>query len=1264
MVSMSSPQTVSQAEGYLEVENYYQKNSMLGTFQGKGLEHIGIEHGATVDPNIYKILLKGFNPLSGEKLVRNAGKEDHRAGFDVTFSAPKSVSVLMEYYEANGQSVKAEMIKNAHDLAVRNSMEKLENGSGKTRIRIGNGEQIKVDADIIYATFQHDTSREIEGNIDPQLHTHNFIFTPTFYTDEKTGEVRSMALTNEEIFRNKMYFGQNYRSELASSLAEMGYKIEVSSRKNGFFEVEGFDKKQLETFSQRSQLIEEKLPEYREKYPKMQEAQLLQLIVKDTKNAKKEIDRDAVREVNLERMGAVGIDKSLIDSMENRSEKTAIDEELMSVHIEKSLENIMDRQSLFSQEELSKMVLKYGLEYGYTESDYMPFIAKNSQIVQLHTNVFSTKTMIAAEKNVIRSVHAGREKHADFAPYESQRLRSFLEEKYPTLTDEQVKMVSFILGNKDQFVAIQGDAGTGKTFAAKVVKHYLETYHESQEIIGLSFTGKATQGLENDTKIRSKTVHSFLANEAKNEGEIEPKNRLIIVDEAGMLGSIQMNELVKNAKKQGDRIVFMGDTKQFKSISAGNIFNDMQKYGTKTVRLSQAIRFESELTKVATTSLKMEMVKKSLETIKKEGTLQELSHDKQVETIAKNYSSLKPKERKETLIIASTNKDKEAINWAIRSHLNLEGNSYKIQSHASLNGIERHYSEGYEKGLRVSIQGELEGFKRGQKLYVTGSIDDKTITVKGSGEKAIEKQINVYDHAEKLQVFREVKKPFAKGEVIVFTKNTLLDKKTQSSVKNGERTRIKSINKHGDITTTEGKKFNINKMPYVDHGFAITDVKSQGSTYKNIIIMAKSEMANFHSFYTQITRAKRGIKLFTDNKELLEKNVLKESDFKTTLDYTVKKREKSSTKETSQEVTQPKEKSTYKNINTDKYVANPMDIKKSTDNTLKRVGVHQSNLDSQMKIDVYRNSIGKLDGVGQKTTTTPHKKYRGIEVALKQKEQSNGNTGRDTKSFKEDLLKSRGDGDRGQSAIQDTDTRNRERSTPNQSRDDRSVKDYGSRTGVFAKVKGTFASLLNKDEKKEIGSTNNLKQTETKKVPGENKLGRDTTEIREKTIEKMQRNTDGKTKNKTNTTQRELRRPVTETNTVQPNIATTRRESILRGRTGVYRLSNEPLVRIKPSPKVLLQGNVSRSMGSRENSTYNDVRREGDVNRGTHGSQATTRGVEEKRLIEKIKQFKGETKSTPVYTPDKTKSLEERVKAFKQHKEKEVKKEKSKEVER
>ena len=1290
MVSMSKPQGVSQAQGYLAKENYYQKNSEIGKFFGNGLEYIGLEKGTEVTPEMYNHLLRGFDPVSGKALHPNSGKEYRRAGMDVTFSAPKSVSILMENYEATGANYKADLLRNAHDLAVRNAMKKLENTYAKTRVYGEDKKQYKVDANLIYATFQHDTSREVAGNIDPQLHSHNFIFTSVFYNDPKTGEVRNLALSNEEIYQNKMYLGQLYRSELGSNMAELGYKIEVTDRKNGFFELEGLTRDQIEKFSSRENLILDKLPEYREKYPKMKEAELLQLIKSDTKNAKKEIDRDAVREQNLERMEAVGINKSLINSMENRGKKEPTNEELMRDHIDKSLDNLMQKQSLFTREDLSKMVLKYGLEHGYKEKDYLPFITNNSEVIQLDKNVYSTQKMIDAEKNIIKSIHKTRDKFDYFAEYESDKVRLFLEKNYPTMTDEQVQMTRFILGNKDQFVAIQGDAGTGKTFAARAVKEYLETYHDNQEIIGLSFTGKATQGLENDTDIKSSTVHSFLAKEAKLEGNNESKDRLIIVDEAGMIGSLQMNELVENAKKKGDRLVFMGDTKQFKSISAGNIFNDMQKWGTKTVKLSQALRQKSDLAKEAVTSLKEQMVKKSLSIIEEKGTFKEYSRDESVKEIASNYASLKTKKQNDTLIITSTNKDKEAINWAIRSALGKGGAVYKVQSNASVDGIAAHYSQGYEVGQKIAITGTLKGFSNKEKLVITAIKDDKTITVKSTGKKSQEKEINVYTHGDKLQVFREVEKPFAKGDVIIFTKNTVLNKK-RVSVKNGERTRIKSINKHGDVVTTEGKKFNITKMPYVDHGYAITDVKSQGTTVKNVVVMAKSDMANFNSFYTQITRAKKNITLYTDNKEQLAANVQKTENTKTTLDYTIKKREKPSL-----EKEQPlvkKGKSTYKDIHVSrtKETDKPLAVTKGTRNNLKKVGVHQTNMDSMAKIDIYRNSIGKLEGMEKEKSTTPHEKFKGIEVAIKKEEEQN--YGRD--NTREDFQQTTGD--RGEvRESRESETRgDTKRSTTDQSRDDRSGQNNGSRPGLFGKVKRGFKKLLKTeiskhDEKSSLTAKEPVKQVELQS--NKNKPGNDNSKSSRSREKNTIQNKGGKEKNKVahlkaatytklskvgvyqsnlesmakidiyrksrgtldgvsdkniikhrkfNNIQITKKGKENEFNirrrkaaslrtigTLQSNLANTERVALYRQKTRLCGLSVSGMVRHQNDPKVLLQTHVHDNMGRERAAANNGVRWQGDIHSDGNGSRAGRRtGISH---ADKLKEFMAAKKGTSV----------------------------------
>ena len=408
MVSMSKPQSVAQAQGYLTKENYYQKNSEQGFFYGQGLEFLGLENGLEVTQEMYEKLLNGYHPVSGEALVINAGDQERRAGMDVTFSAPKSVSVLMEFHEGNHENSKAKEIRNAHDLAVKTAMKKLENEYAKTRIYNIHGEQYRVNAKIVYATFEHDISREVLGQIDPQLHSHNFIFSTVFYHDKEKNIVRNLALSNEEIYQNKMYLGQIYRSELAKNLKNLGYEIEVSDRKNGFFEIAGFEKNQLEEFSNRSKLIREALPRYREKYPNMDENELLQVIVKDTKKAKKEIDREAVREQNLRRMSAVNIDSKQIKSLENHPKEVVILEPLIQDHINRSLENLTDKQSIFTREDLYRELLKYGLEYGYTEKIYSDFVSKRDDIYQLDRNVFSTKKMVEVEKNIIFSIHENR----------------------------------------------------------------------------------------------------------------------------------------------------------------------------------------------------------------------------------------------------------------------------------------------------------------------------------------------------------------------------------------------------------------------------------------------------------------------------------------------------------------------------------------------------------------------------------------------------------------------------------------------------------------------------------------------------------------------------------------------------------------------------------------------------------------------------------------------------------------------------------------
>ncbi len=886
---MSKPQKAAQAEGYLERENYYQKNSEIGYFRGAGLKHLGLKQEEPVTPELYKALLNGFNPTTGEKLHSNSGDKQRLAGIDVTFSSPKSVSILMEALEARGDFAAAFKLRKAHEKSVKSSMNKIEKRYVKTRERDTSGKRIKVSAQMVSASFEHDVTRETDGNIDPQLHTHNFIFYTTFYEDPSTGEVKSLSLSNKEIYANKMYLGQSYRNDLARNLNELGYEIEVSEVLNGFFELKSFEKEHIDEFSGRSKSIKAHMEKYREKYPNMNESQLKEIIAQEIKGKKKEVDRDEVREKNADRLLAVGIDDRFIDKIQTvEKEREEPSQEIKEDHVKKVLVTLTDKNSTFSIEDFMRESLKYGLEYTMTEIDYIKILTKDENVIKLDDNVYSTQKMIDDEMSIIDGVIEGKDSQE---PYISDTflVDVFIDKNYSNMTAGQREMMIHILTTRDQMVAVQGDAGTGKTYSVKGVRELIEENKLDIDVEGIVFTGKATAGLEADSGIKSKTIHSFIYGEQNRKEKRKPK--LLIIDESGMVGSKQVAELVKIARENGDKLVFIGDTKQFKSISAGRAFADMQKYGISTVYMGEVMRHKTDLTKQSVNLLKEQDVKGSLEKIEAEGKYHELDNDAIISDISKNFVSLSKKKRRGQLIITSRNDYRKAINGKIRAGLELEGDKFQIRENINLQGIAAHYNSKYEKGMIVAIQGKIEGFQQGQVLEIVGrSTHSKKIIVKPQGgTREQERELNVFNHGDKLQVYKDSERTFEKGDLIIFTKNTTLSKEKRMEVKNGDRAYIKSIDGEGNIVTENGKKFNINKMPYLDHGYAVTDVKSQGSTTDHVVIMADAQMANYNSFYTQLTRPKYDITLYTDSKEQLLANVEKDLEEKSTLNYTLNK---------------------------------------------------------------------------------------------------------------------------------------------------------------------------------------------------------------------------------------------------------------------------------------------------------------------------------------------------------------------------------------
>jgi ATP-dependent exoDNAse (exonuclease V) alpha subunit len=543
-------------------------------------------------------------------------------------------------------------------------------------------------------------------------------------------------------------------------------------------------------------------------------------------------------------------------------------------------------------------------------------------------------------------------------------VNEFIEDSFGNMTQGQREMVSTVLGTHDQFIVVQGDAGTGKTYAGAAIKQYMSEHHAFIDVVGLAFTGKAAQTLEEEGGITSSTLHRFLYQEKKGKSDASTQ-RLILVDEARMAGSMQIAELMKVARQNGDKVVFIGDDKQFSSIAAGNIFIDMQKFGATTVHMSETMRQNSEHAKGIVMAVKNRQAERAINMLKKRGSFMENDREVSIEMIAQRYSEkyafIDP--LKDELIIASRNRDRIQINDRIRTHLGKHGTGehHIVKEVVLQNGVGRYFTNQLEEGM-VIIPSKIPNSKNGAEYQISTILDEKHIEIESSsGARTV---IDFYHYSQQCQIYRKVEKEFSIGETIIFTKNTVIE--DGKKVKNGERAVIENIG-NGMIQTTDGKRIDIKTMNYVDHGYAITDFKSQGVTTKNITILADAQTASMNAFYTQVTRAKEDITIYTDNQEALLANLNKDVKMCSTLDYTTGGREIKKSVLTKQEIAQ-----TFRGCG-----STLSGVTFRLEKSLKKLNVSDS--DSYSKnirkylIGAINKVVEKLDMVAQKLSKKPKK---------------------------------------------------------------------------------------------------------------------------------------------------------------------------------------------------------------------------------------------------------------------------------------------------
>ena len=895
MVSVTGV-TSGQAEHYYQKDNYYTKSE--GQWQGKGAEELRLQ--GEVKKEDFEKLIHGKAP-DGSFEIQNGGEgHEHRAGVDLTFSAPKSVSIASEVL---GDA----KVREAHEKAVTEALRYVEANYARAR-QTQNGTTEKVDTgNLVIARFGHDTSREL----DPQLHTHSVIMN---MTQREDGQWR--ALSNEELFNNKMLIGQIYRNELAKNLKEIGYSIQSDNK--GLFEIQGIDKKVLEHFSQRAEQIQSKAQELKDsgKYPDANGQKLREIATLGSRVAKRDVDINTVRESWNERLQAQGYTKEQVQESIQKAAEQAKQNEANRIEPKQSEYDIIrqaariqtEQESTFKKEGVLKTAGKLSVgEYRISDLERgFRDLSAEKEIKALDKGIYTTAEMQKIERDIVQKVQNGHNSVKDISSKEQagKGISDFEARRGFTMTQGQKDAVEHILTSKDRYIGIQGDAGTGKTTMLANVRE--QTEKQGYHCRGLGFTGKAAAEVEAQAGIKSQTIDSFLGSGQNRQSQtmsyhsgklsierhegIKQGKEVWIVDEASMLGSKKMHELIKAAEKADARIVLIGDTKQLQAVEAGRMFSKLQETGDlKTVRMSEVQRQKDEGYKDLVKDISDKKIDRAFNKLEKQDRIHEIS-DRQgrLNAIDKDYTG---RDYKNTIIVTARNADRNELNSTIREELKQQGklsrqeHTFTVRESKNLSPTDKHFAQSYSEGDRI-ITNKAGIFGRAGREAKVRSVDQQKHKITVQTKDGKEHQIDLKTQGQHLAAYSEKQQQFSKGEKVVFLKN---DKSL--NVKNGQIGEIKSIEKDGRavIKMETGREVKINlttQYNYIDHGYAVTDYKSQGQTSKGVIYHADTGKGiNYNQAYVAMTRGKKDMKVYTDNKENFKAQMKQEQVKTSTLDH-------------------------------------------------------------------------------------------------------------------------------------------------------------------------------------------------------------------------------------------------------------------------------------------------------------------------------------------------------------------------------------------
>ncbi|MGO8905181.1 MAG: MobF family relaxase [Solirubrobacteraceae bacterium] len=529
------------------------------------LARLGVDADAPVDGAQFIALMEGRHPGNGAWL-RPAGADGSRGGgIDVTFSAPKSVSVVW----ALGDPWQREQIEAAHAKAVERSMEYLKDRVPVVRRRY-DGQVVEEQAkDVIATAYRHTTARGVSGAEapDPQLHTHVVISGAVREDD------RIVAVASRPVFRGLREVGAFYRSALAQELVGEGYPIEQGTGRDGkYFEIAGVPAGLRDAFSSRHREIAKAAERFRARHgraPERGEIRDIALENRRSKDLSTRGDLQRVWERTGERHG-FGADEAvhLVGAVQPAPSEQAIEERIEA--------KLTEREAVFDAGLLRAVALEQSAgELGPEEALAVTReMVGERRILTLEGGRMTTLAVRAQEEAIERRAGVLARDHNRDAGDVARILAGdeVAERIGAPLSREQSEALRTLTG-PERLSILVGPAGTGKGVVIDAAARTEQTM--GLEVIGVAVSGSTAERLGADSPAlagHTMTVDALVSRAANGRLEVGP-DMTVILDEAGMVDHKRMDALTDLVERSGAKLIAVGDGKQLPSIGPGGMFD-------------------------------------------------------------------------------------------------------------------------------------------------------------------------------------------------------------------------------------------------------------------------------------------------------------------------------------------------------------------------------------------------------------------------------------------------------------------------------------------------------------------------------------------------------------------------------------------------------------------------------------------------------------------------------------------------------------------